>query len=48
MATSIARRPLKALARNHFTDPSRRRGLLIAFEGPDGSGKTTQRKLFKA
>ena len=25
----------------------RNRGLLIAFEGPDGSGKTTQRKLFK-
>ena len=24
-----------------------RRGLLIAFEGADGSGKTTQRKLFK-
>lgn len=24
-----------------------RRGLLIAFEGPDGAGKTTQRKLFK-
>src|SRR4029434_9736831 len=23
------------------------RGLLIAFEGPDGSGKTTQRKLLK-
>src|SRR4051812_4500963 len=23
------------------------RGRLIAFEGPDGSGKTTQRKLFK-
>jgi dTMP kinase len=23
------------------------RGMLIAFEGPDGSGKTTQRKLFK-
>src|SRR5437660_1803965 len=34
-------------ARAHFTDPSRRRGLLVAFEGPDGSGKTTQRKLFK-
>ena len=34
-------------ARKHFTDPSRRRGLLVAFEGPDGSGKTTQRKLFK-
>ena len=28
-------------------DRSRRRGLLVAFEGPDGSGKTTQRKLFK-
>jgi dTMP kinase len=25
----------------------RTRGLLIAFEGPDGSGKTTQRKLLK-
>ena len=24
------------------------RGLLVAFEGPDGAGKTTQRKLFKA
>ncbi len=24
-----------------------KRGFLIAFEGPDGSGKTTQRKLFK-
>jgi dTMP kinase len=24
------------------------RGFLIAFEGPDGSGKTTQRKLFKS
>jgi dTMP kinase len=23
------------------------RGLLVAFEGPDGAGKTTQRKLFK-
>jgi dTMP kinase len=34
-------------ARRHFTDTSRRRGLLVAFEGPDGSGKTTQRKLFK-
>ncbi len=25
----------------------KRRGLLIAFEGPDGAGKTTQRKLFQ-
>jgi dTMP kinase len=32
--------------RRHF-EGRRGRGLLIAFEGPDGSGKTTQRKLFK-
>jgi dTMP kinase len=38
---------LRQLARSHFEDRSRRRGLLVAFEGPDGSGKTTQRKLFK-
>jgi dTMP kinase len=34
-------------ARERFAESSRRRGLLIAFEGPDGSGKTTQRKLLK-
>jgi dTMP kinase len=34
-------------ARRRFVDRSRPRGLLIAFEGPDGSGKTTQRKLFR-
>jgi dTMP kinase len=33
--------------RDRFANPTRRPGLLIAFEGPDGSGKTTQRKLFK-
>jgi len=38
---------LRRLARTHFEDRTRRRGLLVAFEGPDGSGKTTQRKLFK-
>src|SRR6185295_2130121 len=38
---------LRRRAREHFTGGSRRRGLLVAFEGPDGSGKTTQRKLFK-
>jgi dTMP kinase len=39
-------RQFRECARQHFggDDP---RGLLIAFEGPDGSGKTTQRKLFK-
>src|SRR5256885_12509672 len=40
-------RALNLRARAHFGDPTRRRGLLIAFEGPDGSGKTTQRKLFR-
>jgi dTMP kinase len=40
-------RQLRQRARQHFGDPSRGRGLLVAFEGPDGSGKTTQRKLFK-
>src|SRR5215831_2889206 len=30
-----------------FAEPSDP-GLLIAFEGSDGSGKTTQRKLFRA
>ena len=46
MARSAAtRRDLRQIARRHFSAPNR--GLLIAFEGPDGSGKTTQRKLFK-
>lgn len=47
---SLSRRSLQTFAdraRAHLGDPSRRRGLLVAFEGPDGSGKTTQRKLFK-
>jgi dTMP kinase len=34
---------IRAFIRQHES----RRGLLVAFEGPDGSGKTTQRKLFK-
>lgn len=42
-----ALRVARARARSHFGNPSKRRGLLVAFEGPDGSGKTTQRKLFK-
>ena len=37
-----ARRLCEQIARK-----GRDRGFLIAFEGPDGSGKTTQRKLFK-
>jgi dTMP kinase len=46
VSTSLDQK-LRRLARAHFEDRSRRRGLLVAFEGPDGSGKTTQRKLFK-
>ena len=48
MSRSPALRQMRKRAREHFADPAKRRGLLIAFEGPDGSGKTTQRKLFKA
>ena len=44
---STLRRQAWLRARNRFEDPSRPRGVLIAFEGPDGSGKTTQRKLFR-
>ena len=33
--------------RQLITEREKSRGLLIAFEGPDGSGKTTQRKLLK-
>ena len=47
MSSSSFDQKLRRLARSHFEDRSRRRGLLVAFEGPDGSGKTTQRKLFK-
>ena len=46
-SASAALRHARRLARKRFTDPSGKRGLLVAFEGPDGSGKTTQRKLFK-
>ena len=38
----FAARKVRDLIRRHETS----RGLLVAFEGPDGSGKTTQRKLF--
>lgn len=40
--TREARKICQAIARK-----GKDRGFLIAFEGPDGSGKTTQRKLFK-
>src|SRR5256884_8528336 len=47
MATPPATlRQLRQRARARFTDADRR-GFLVAFEGADGSGKTTQRKLFK-
>src|SRR5512143_2576617 len=47
MASALSFRDARRHARAHFTNPAEPRGLLIAFEGPDGSGKTTQRKLFK-
>src|SRR5512143_2975861 len=47
MASALSFRDARRHARAHFTNPVERRGLLVAFEGPDGSGKTTQRKLFK-
>ncbi len=34
-------------AKHSIAAKDRSRGLLIAFEGPEGSGKTTQRKLIK-
>ena len=41
-------RPAKApTLKQLIADREATRGLLIAFEGPDGSGKTTQRKLLK-
>ena len=42
LAASHAKRLKKLIAERDAS-----RGLLIAFEGPDGSGKTTQRKLLK-
>jgi dTMP kinase len=40
--TRIGKKKMLAL----LEEREAKRGLLIAFEGPDGSGKTTQRKLF--
>jgi dTMP kinase len=43
----MARPPSARHIRKLIADREKSRGLLIAFEGPDGSGKTTQRKLLK-
>src|SRR4029079_12767452 len=41
----MARSPNARRIRQLIAQRDESRGLLIAFEGPDGSGKTTQRKL---
>jgi len=49
MTTRPAREPRKPVPRKLravLQEHEEKRGRLIAFEGPDGSGKTTQRKLF--
>ena len=45
-STQTSNSAIRQQVRRHFSLPAQR-GLLIAFEGPDGSGKTTQRKLFR-
>lgn len=40
-------RPAARQLERMIAERERSRGLLIAFEGPEGSGKTTQRKLLK-
>lgn len=44
VSSSVSRKRLREL----LVKQEEKRGYLIAFEGPDGSGKTTQRKLFKS
>jgi len=48
MQPRVDKRRLRELVRARFKNRNGRGGFLVAFEGPDGSGKTTQRKLFKA
>ena len=43
----VRRRQAGKRLRELIAERERTRGLLVAFEGPDGSGKTTQRKLFQ-
>lgn len=47
-AALARRRPTAKRLHELVQAREQKRGLLIAFEGPDGSGKTTQRKLFKS
>ena len=46
--TAVVRRTLQSgSVRDLIAKLEKRRGLLITFEGPDGAGKSTQRKLFR-
>lgn len=47
MTPMLRRRQAGKHMRELIAGREQTRGLLVAFEGPDGSGKTTQRKLFQ-
>lgn len=47
MQSLAARRAARRHLYDAITEREERRGLLIALEGPDGAGKSTQRKLLK-
>ena len=46
MPTPVSRKEERRI-RELLQRQEKKRGFLVAFEGPDGAGKTTQRKLFK-
>src|ERR1700716_2783559 len=47
MPTTVSARAEQRRIKELLQQAEKKRGFLVAFEGPDGSGKTTQRKLFK-
>jgi len=47
MSTTLHSHKEEGQLRELLRRQEKKRGFLVAFEGPDGSGKTTQRKLFR-